>query len=200
MIFASFKSFAAVALASQAMFTAPAHAQVDAVTNIVCGAAGAANFLSPTELLAAVTCLTTLTGCNSTDLPAVARTDLLDLGILGDLLDNGVLDSVLKGGLINGGLLDTSVLTGLLDGGVLDDLLNGGLLGGDLLGGLLGNVGDVVDEVLNLVEELLANLLGYYGDDISGWCVGLLSNFDNLFSGLTVSVLCERGCVEELIS
>jgi hypothetical protein len=204
-MFFSFKSIAVSFFAAHALFAAPAQAQLDDVTDLVCGAAGAANFLATSELLAAVKCITSLSDCNSTSLPEAARTDLTNLDALNliqALLDKGILDQVL-----NGGIVDIPLLTGLLEGGLLEELLGEGLLDGllgdildgDLLGGLLGgvldgvlenlldNVEDVVDKVLELVDELLSNLLGFYGDNITRWCTGLLSSFDGIFAGLDVS-------------
>jgi hypothetical protein len=176
MIFTPLKLLTVFAVASQAMLASPAVAQ--AVGKPVCGTTGAANFVSLPELSAAVTCLTTLTGCNSTDLPVAARTDLHDLGALGVLLNAGVLD-----GALNGGMLDKYTLTSILGG-----LIGGGVLGG-LLGGLLHNVNlsDLVDDLLEIVRQLLHNLLGTFGTSIGSWCVESLSSFDNLFAGLTVS-------------
>ncbi|GKY96645.1 hypothetical protein MPSEU_000624100 [Mayamaea pseudoterrestris] len=200
MIFTPFKSLAVLAAT---MFVAPAAAQLDTVTGLVCGVLGKANFLTSLELIAAVKCLTKLEGCDSVDLPEAARTDLsaADLGILKVLLDQGVLDSVLNGQIIDGLPLDLDILTnllgdgnilqGLLDQGLLDGLLDGlglgGLVGGILDGpdGLIANLDDVLDEVLDLVRDLLANLLGYYGDDLSSWCTGLLTDLDGVFAGLT---------------
>ncbi|GKY94167.1 hypothetical protein MPSEU_000382700 [Mayamaea pseudoterrestris] len=169
MIVTPFKSFAVLA----AMFVAPAASQGTNATTLACGDTGKAYFRSTNELRAAVSCITTFQNCNSTDLPESSRTTLSDLGVLGAVLETGSLDAVLDGRDV-----DAQVLTNALGGDVWKELQVN-----SIIDQLFKDLEALVIALLDLLINLLEGLRGSFGP-LSTWCVGSLTNLDNVFAGL----------------
>ena len=131
------RTFFVSAFAAQTLFLAPIQAQVDVVTDLVCGVTGAANFLTTAELQAAVQCATSGLNCDSQALPLLARTSILTDGL------GGVLGGVV------GGVLDP--VTGLIDG-LLDNLL--GFYGNDIGSWCTGLITNFDGIFANTVRQL----------------------------------------------
>ena len=194
MLVASTKRFITLLFASQTILAAsvPA-APVKLVSRPSCGNNGAVAFSSKPELAAAVTCYTTFTGCNSTDLPETARTSVQDLGVLGELMDLGFLDGSLKGGTIDKDVVIKNILA------VRDDPQRYSMQQ-SLVDNLIRNLERVLKSVLKLVSDLLRDLTREFGTSMSDWCVESVDNLDYLFAGLSVSEIIHLEAHGELAS